>query len=141
MRINFNANKEYDSYLSSESTVLNTESFEASTSDTELSKASSSEDSNEKFFERTKIAEKARYTFQLPLSSTFTIMGSLFGYFTRSLMVKYYGHGFLETWFKQTRKLHFIKRKKCLTKLNLEKHWWYTLKIQFLIYELRSSIF
>lgn len=100
MRINFNANREDDSYPSCKSTVSNSESFEASTSDTELSKASSSEtsleDSNENYFERTKTALKAQFTSQLP-SLAFTIMRSLYRPIMRSLMVKYYGYGFLET--------------------------------------------
>lgn len=127
-RINFNANiallaSTYDSYHSSGSTVSNTASYEASTLDIESSKTSDTEDSNKNYFEKPKTAEKVRYTFQLPLYYTYKIMESLFGYFTRILMVKYYGHGFFETWFKQTRKFCFIKRKTCLNKSYLEKHW------------------
>lgn len=128
MRINFNANiallaPKYDSYLSSGSTVSNTESYEARTLDIESSKASDSEDSNKNYFEKTKTAEKVRYTFQLPLYYTYKIIGSLFGCFTRILMVKYYGHEFFETWFKQAGKFCFIKRKTCLNNSYLEKHW------------------
>lgn len=68
MRINFNVNREYDSYLPPISTVSNSESFEASTSDKKLSKASSSEISSEdeKYFERTMTADKAESVFQQP---------------------------------------------------------------------------
>lgn len=83
-RLNINA-REHDSYLPSRSTVSNSESFEARTSDTSLSKASGSEtsleDSYEKKFERTMTADQAEFTFQHTLSSTFTKMRSLFGYF------------------------------------------------------------
>lgn len=101
----------YDSYLSSGSAVSNTETYEASTLDIEPSKASDTEDPNQNYFEKPKTAEKDRYTFQLPLYYTYKIMLSLFGYFTRILMVKYYGHGFFETWFKQTRNFVSLKEK------------------------------
>lgn len=101
----------YDSYLSSGSAVSNTETYEASTLDIEPSKASNTEDPNQNYFEKPKTAEKDRYTFQLPLYYTYKIMLSLFGYFTRILMVKYYGHGFFETWFKQTRNFVSLKEK------------------------------
>lgn len=101
----------YDSYLSSGSAVSNTETYEASTLDIEPSKASDTEDPNKNYFEKPKTAEKDRYTFQLPLYYTYKIMLSLFGYFTRILMVKYYGHGFFETWFKQTRNFVSLKEK------------------------------
>lgn len=122
MRINFNVNREYDSYLPPISTVSNSESFEASTSDTKLSKASSSEISSEdeKYFERTMTADKAESVFQQPLSSTFTRMRSWYRSIKRSLMVKCYAYGFLEIWFKKIRKLYFIKRQKCLTKSHTE---------------------
>lgn len=98
MRINCNVNRENDSYLP----------------DTELSKASGSEtsleDSYEKKIKRTMTADQAGFTFQHPLSSTFTKIRSLFGCFKRSL-VKFYDYGFLEKWFKQARKLFFIRRK------------------------------
>lgn len=124
MRINFNVNREYDSYLPPLSTVSNSESVEASTSGTKSSEASSSEISSEdeKYFERTMTADKAdsESVFQQPLSSTFTMMRSWYRSIKRSLMVKCYDNGFLEIWFKQIRKLYFIKRQKCLTKLNTE---------------------
>lgn len=92
LRINFNDNGEYDSYLSSRSTVLNTESFETSISDTELSKAidqeTSLEDSYENYSETTMTADRARSTFQQPLSSTFRIMRSWYRSLKRSFMVK-----------------------------------------------------
>lgn len=100
MIINCNVNRENDSYLPSGSTVLNSELFEARTSDTELSKANGSEtsleDSYEKNFEKTMTADQAGFTFQNPVSFTFTKIRSLFGCFKRSLMVKYYDYGFLE---------------------------------------------
>eukprot|EP00105_Crassostrea_gigas_P044667 XP_019928815.1 PREDICTED: serine/threonine-protein kinase Nek4-like isoform X2 [Crassostrea gigas] len=122
MRINFNVNREYDSYLPPISTVSNSESVEASTSGTKLSKASSSEISSEdeKYFERTMTTDKAESVIQQPLSSTFTMMRSWYRSIKRSLMVKCYDYGFLEIWFKQIRKLYFIKRQKCLTKSNTE---------------------
>lgn len=122
MRINFNVNREYDSYLPPISTVPNSESVEASTSGTKLSKASSSEISSEDEinFERTMTADKAESVIQQPLSSTFTMMRSWYRSIKRSLMVKCYDYGFLEIWFKQIRKLYFIKRQKCLTKSNTE---------------------
>lgn len=122
MRINFNVNREYDSYLPPISTVPNSESVEASTSGTKLSKASSSEISSEDEinFERTMTADKAESVIQQPLSSTFTMMRSWYRSIKRSLMVKCYDYGFLEIWFKQIRKLYFIKGQKCLTKSNTE---------------------
>lgn len=122
MRINFNVNRKFDSYLPPISTVSNSESVEASTPGTKLSKASSSEISSEdeKYFEGTMTADKAESVFQQPLSSTFTKMRSWYRSIKRSLMVKCYDYGFSEIWFKQIRKLYFIKRKKCLTKLNTE---------------------
>lgn len=122
MRINFNVNIEYDSYLPPISTVSNSESVEASTSGTKLSNASSSEISSEDEinFERTMTADKAESVIQQPLSSTFTMMRSWYRSIKRSLMVKCYDYGFLEIWFKQIRKLYFIKRQKCLTKSNTE---------------------
>lgn len=124
MIINCNVNRENDSYLPSRSTVSNSESFETRASNTELSKASGSktslEDSYEKNFEKTMTADQAGFTFQNPVSFTFTKIRSLFGCFKRSLMVKYYDYGFLEKWFKQARKFFFLLGVKCLTKLNLE---------------------
>ncbi|XP_052688322.1 uncharacterized protein LOC128166907 isoform X2 [Crassostrea angulata] len=91
MRINFNVNREYDSYLPPISTVSNSESVEASTSGTKLSEASSSEISSEdeKYFERTMTADKAdsESVFQQPLSSTFTMMRSWYRSIKRSLMI------------------------------------------------------
>lgn len=86
LRINFN-DREYDSYLSSRSTVSNTEFFEASTSDTELSRAIDQETSLEDS-ERTMTADRARSTFQQTLSSTFRIMRSWYRSLKRNLMVK-----------------------------------------------------
>lgn len=100
MIINCNVNRENDSYLPSRSTVSNSESFETRASNTELSKASGSktslEDSYEKNFEKTMTADQAGFTFQNPVSFTFTKIRSLLGCFKRSLMVKYYDYGFLE---------------------------------------------
>lgn len=86
----------YDSYLYSGSTVSKTESYEARTLDIESSKASDSEDSNKNYFKKTKTAEKVRYTFQPPLYYTYKIMGSLFGCFTRILMVNTMDTNFLK---------------------------------------------
>lgn len=115
MRVNCNVNREYDIYLPSRSTVSNSELFEVRTPVIELSKASVSEtsleDSYEKNFERAMTADQAGFTFQHPLSSTFTKIRSLFECFKKSLMVIYYDYVFLEKWFKQARKLFFIRRK------------------------------
>lgn len=96
MRINFNVNREFDTYLPPISTVSNSESVEASTSGTKLSKASSSEISSEdeRYFEGTMTADKAESFFQQPLSSTFTMMRSWYRSIKRSLMVKCYDYGF-----------------------------------------------
>lgn len=100
MRVNCNVNREYDIYLPSRSTVSNSELFEARTPVIKLSKASVSEtsleDSYENNFEKTMTADQAGFTFQNPVSFTFTKIRSLFGCFKRSLMVKYYDYGFFE---------------------------------------------
>nr|XP_034312223.1 serine/threonine-protein kinase Nek6-like isoform X1 [Crassostrea gigas] len=63
-------NPEYENNLPSKSTVLNSESFDATTPDTELSNVSGSETSSENF-ERTMAADRARSTLRPP-PSTFT---------------------------------------------------------------------
>lgn len=73
-------NPQYESNLPSKSTVSNSESFDASGSET------SSE--NEKYFERTMAADRARSTFRPP-PSTFTIIRSVLRSF-KDWMVKYY---------------------------------------------------
>lgn len=88
-------NPQYESNLPSKSTVSNSESFDASGSET------SSE--NEKYFERTMAADRARSTFRPP-PSTFTRIRSVLRSF-KDWMVKYYKHGILETWFTPIRVL------------------------------------
>lgn len=92
-------NPEYESNFSSKSTVSNSESFDARTPDTELSKVSGSETSseNEKYFERTMAADKARSTLRPPPSTLTRIRSVLRS--VKDWMVKYYKHGILDTWF------------------------------------------
>lgn len=95
-------NPEYENNLPSKSTVLNSESFDATTPDTELSKVSGSETSSENF-ERTMAADRARSTLRPP-PSTFTRIRSVLRS-VKDWMVKYYKHGILETWFTPIRVL------------------------------------
>lgn len=86
LKINLNANIEYDNYPSCRSTVSNSESLEAHTSD-EFNGSETGLD-HENYFENTISADKARSTFQPP-SSTFTMIRSLFTSFKKSVMVRY----------------------------------------------------
>lgn len=94
-------NPEYENNLPSKSTVLNSESFDATTPDTELSNVSGSETSSENF-ERTMAADRARSL--RPPPSTFTRFRSVLRS-VKDWMVKYYKHGILETWFTPIRVL------------------------------------
>lgn len=98
LKINFNANREYDNYTSCRSTVSNTESFEASTSD----KANGSETSleHENYIENTITADKAQSTFQRPYFNS-TIPRSLCKFFEGLVLVRNFDHGFLDSCFKQ----------------------------------------
>lgn len=98
-------NPEYENNLSSKSTVSNSESFDATTPDTELSKVSGSETSseNETYFGGTMAADRARSTLRPP-PSTFTRIRSVLRS-VKDWMVKYFKHGILETWFTPIRVL------------------------------------
>lgn len=108
-----NANREYDNYPSCTSTVSNTESFEASTSD----KANGSETclEHENYLENTITADKIRSTSQPP-SSTFTIIRSLFTSLKSSVMVRHFDDSFFLYNFKQIKELYLSMTKKCITK-------------------------
>lgn len=86
LKINFKANREYDNYPSCRSTVSNSESLEAHTS--EQFNASLISLEHENYFENTITDDKARSTLKPP-SSTFTMIRSLFTSFKRSVMVRY----------------------------------------------------
>lgn len=82
-------NPEYENNLPSKSTVLNSESFDATTPDTELSNVSGSEN-----FERTMAADRARSTLRPP-PSTFARFRSVLRS-VKDWMVKYFKHGILK---------------------------------------------
>lgn len=98
-------NPEYENNLPSKSTVSNSKSFDATTPDTELSKVRGSEtcSENEKYFERTMAADRARSTLRPP-PSTFTRIRSVLRS-VKDWMVKYFKHGILETWLTPIRVL------------------------------------